>query len=188
MPLSHKDVGMVYGNVDFVQEQTVSTFNIFKHCVNIWNILIVAMLMHFLWNDYDRSDFMPLFVTAGLLAFQEIIHRTWGQKNLGPKKYIWHFAQKFVVTLVSSGNEVHIPWLLNSKELFHTCKPLFSVFSKTARVFSSALTMWKVKAESWLTVHGWFPLPERLAELSNLLGNTGEILVQGMIREKAFCL
>lgn len=35
MPLSHKDVGMVYGNVHFVQEQTVSSFNTFKHCVNI---------------------------------------------------------------------------------------------------------------------------------------------------------
>lgn len=93
MPLSHKDVGTVYGNVDFVQKQTVSTFNIFKHCVNILNILIVAMLIHFLWNNYDRSDFMPLFVTCrcgGLTLvgpfkrlFTELEAKgTWGQKSI----------------------------------------------------------------------------------------------------------
>lgn len=103
------------------------------------------MIIHFLWNNYDSSDFIHLFVTAGLHAFQETIHRARGQKNLGPKKYIWHFARKVVVPLVSSGNKVHTPWPPNSKEVFHTHKPLFSVSSKTAGVLSSALTMGRLK-------------------------------------------
>lgn len=103
------------------------------------------MITHFLWNNYNSSDFIHLFDTVGLHALQEIILQTWGQKNLWQKNYIWHFAQKVVVTLFSSGNKDHTPWPPNSKEVFHTCKPLFSVSSKTAGVLCSALTLARLK-------------------------------------------
>lgn len=89
------------------------------------------MITHFYGIILTVLISSTFFVTAGLRAFQEIIHWTGAQKSLEPKKknFIWHFVQKSVHTLVPSGNKVHTPWPLKNKEVVHMHKPLFSVSS-----------------------------------------------------------
>lgn len=82
--------------------------------------------------------------------------------------FIWHFVQQSVHTLVSSGNKVHIPWPLKNKEVVH-----MPLVHRQQLGFAVQVVPWEVKTQSLMKVHGRFLLPERLADLSKLLGNTG---------------
>lgn len=91
--------------------------------------MIIAMITHFWWNNSDSSHFIRLFVTAGLYAFQEIIHQTGAQKDLELKRVYLALGSEACAHSSSFWKQGSYSLATEKYWVLNMHKPLFSVSS-----------------------------------------------------------